>query len=350
MISKIVLVGEQAVGKSTIRERYLGISFRQSYLQTVGADYTVKEQAYTKSGKSMTLQIWDLAGQVGFSNIRESYYKGTDGVILAFDVSKPKTAEKISDWVAEIKSHINHTIPIILVGNKIDLRDGNANSLSYESGLELAQTISKSFNNAHIDYIESSAKTGEGIADIFRNIAVKINNYKSRNKKTEDPEKTSFEEYFDEVNEHIQLFFFKLLDDGPGCVAQTVPADDPELMYKMAIYYSTVLGQGANEHTGLFGPFPIPRTEDSNFSLGQSLVYSFKIPDASYVDIRARGVNYCFIVITIAKDLLFQFKVTSIDRFFFDKISSLKDAQEITSDFLLSLKIDLLNNVYILNY
>ena len=73
MQAKVVLCGEGFVGKSTIRERYLGISFRSSYLQTIGADYATKNQEY-ESGKSLRLQIWDLAGQQKFSNIREAFY------------------------------------------------------------------------------------------------------------------------------------------------------------------------------------------------------------------------------------------------------------------------------------
>ena len=352
VISKIVLVGEAAVGKSTIRERYLGIDFREAYLQTVGADYTIKEQPLTDKSvnDSIGLQIWDLAGQQGFSNIRESFYKGTDGIVLIFDVTNPKTADRLRSWIVEVKKNIRkHTIPIVIVGNKIDLRhdnNHNNNVITHEKGLKIAESLSREFNN-HITYIESSAKTGTGIDNIFRTIANLVAQYKSNEK--EGFVEISFQKYFDEVSKHIQLFFFKLMDDGPACVAQTNMTDDPELLFKMAIYYSTVVGQGANEHTGLYGPFPIPKTTDENFMSGQSLIYSFKMADEHYSDIRAKGVNFCFIVITIAKDLVYQFSENSTNRFFYNQLEKINDTQEIDSNFLQQMKTSLLNNIFILN-
>lgn len=345
MISKVVLLGEGAVGKSTIRERYLGIDFRQAYLQTIGADYTIKEQSYENS--STTLQIWDLAGQQGFSNIRDSYYKGTDGIILIFDVTNPKTAERLSDWILEVKRNIRKkSLPIILVGNKIDLRNGNNKAITYEKGLEISKKLSKSFNT-DIKYIESSAKTGKGVEDIFEVIAGLIAHYKSKeNIKITEP---NFKKFYDEVSKHIQLFFFKLMDEGPTCVAQTYMTEDPELLFKMAIYYSTVIGQGANEHTGLYGPFPIPKTTDKNYSSGQSLIYSFKMADKSYSDLRAKGFNFCFIVVTIAKDLVYQFSDNSTNRFFYDQLGKISDAQDINNKILNEMKKSLLNNIFILN-
>ena len=144
MQAKVVLIGLATVGKSTIRERYLGIDFRPAYLQTVGADFTMKEQI-VEGTQSVILQIWDLAGQQGFSNIRESFYKGTDGAILVFDVNNQNSAESIKDWIKELSLQKKNNIPLLLVGNKIDLRDSH--SISHDQGLKLAKSLSLKFKN-----------------------------------------------------------------------------------------------------------------------------------------------------------------------------------------------------------
>jgi small GTP-binding protein len=340
------MIGEATVGKSTIKERYLGIEFRPAYLQTVGADFTTKNQVI-KENQSINIQIWDLAGQQGFSNIREAFYKGSDGAVLVFDVTNPKTLDNIGYWIKEVKKNLNLPIPMILVGNKIDLRENNPNSVTEQKGFQYAEDFSKFFETK-MDYIESSAKTGENIDSIFFSISKLILRNK-RSKQTSFVEK-SFQIYLDEVRNHIELFFFKMLEDGPSCVSQTGPQNDIELVFKMAMFYATTLGQGASAHTGLFGPFPIPETTDKNLLNSQSLIYSFNKSDKNFTDSRAEGINYCFIVVAIAKDLLYQFNDNSIHRFFYNEIGKIQDVEEITNEFLLQLKNNLLNDVYILNY
>lgn len=343
MQAKIVLIGEGTVGKSTIRERYLGIDFREAYLQTVGADYTMKKQTL-EGGQSLQLQIWDLAGQQGFYNIRDSFYKGADGIVLIFDVSQPKTVDGISDWVKEAKKNSSSKVPIVLVGNKIDLRGKNG-SISYEEGLKLAKKVSRE-QKVSITYIESSAKTGENIDEIFATMASLIVDRKSEKaKKVKDP---NFTTYYNEVKDFIQLYFFKMLDDGPACVSQTSELNDPELLIKMAIYYATALGQGSVANTGLFGPFPLPGTSLSE-SNNQSLVYSFVKTDRESRDDRMKRINFCFIVVTIDKNLMYQYNNNSIYRFFFNEIEEIEDVNDITAEFIYQLKENLLTNVFILN-
>ena len=344
MLAKIVLLGEGSVGKSTIRERYLGISFRPAYLQTVGADYTMKNQTLT-DGKTLQLQIWDLAGQKGFYNIRESYYKSADGAVLVYDVSKPETGDELSNWIKEIKKKISKPIPMILVGNKIDLRSNNG-SVSFEQGNDLAKNLSKEFK-IPITYLESSAKTGENIETIFSTIASLIIEFKSKDIKRKKD--STFDKYLEEVNDFIDLYYFKMLEDGPGCTAQTSKIKDPELLVKMAIFYATALGQGNTANTGLFGPLPLPET-NQNDSNNQSLIYSFKKTDKNNKDERMRMVNFCFIVITIEKNLLYQFSNDNwINRFFQNELENVVDEEENTTEYLFQLKDNLLNEVFIQN-
>ncbi len=352
MQAKIVLIGEGSVGKSTIRERYLGIDFREAYLQTVGVDYTIKKQMLA-DGNSLQLQIWDLAGQQGFFNIRDSYYKGADGVVLIFDISKPSTVIGISNWIKEAKKNIMKPVPMILVGNKIDLRN-TPGSISNEDGLKITKKLSKE-HKVNITYIESSAKTGENVEKIFFTITSLILESKDVKSRKKTSIESSFETYYNEVKDHIHLYFFKMLDDGPTCVSQTSNLIDKELLIKMAIYYATALGQGSVANTGLYGPFPLPESTLNDIihvdSKDQSLVYSFVKTDRENKDERMKRINFCFIVITVDKDLIYQFNNdNSIYRFFFNEIEGIEDVNDITNEFIIQLKENLLNNVFILNH
>ncbi len=348
MQAKIVLCGDGFVGKSTIRERYLGISFRPSYLQTIGADYATKNQIYSDSKESLRLQIWDLAGQQKFSNIREAFYKGTDGVVLVYDVSNPTSADRISDWIAEIKRIVHEPVPMILVANKIDLRT-ETECLSTQHGKKLLETLKQKFDNT-IHFIESSAKTGENIDNIFAQLAKSVVKFRTEEPSSDLDVDQTFQNYLNEVQNFNHLYFFKMTPVGPSCLAQTDFPKDDILLVKMAVFYSTTLGQGKLQHAGLFGPLPIPDSSDTKYENLQSLIYSFTKYDKNHHDPRAKNINFCFIVITIAKDLIYQFNnKNAILRFFHSKLDDINDVEEVTNDFLKKLKKELLKDVFLLN-
>ncbi|MHA1347857.1 MAG: Rab family GTPase [Candidatus Heimdallarchaeaceae archaeon] len=120
-IFKISLLGEGAVGKTSLRRIYLGESFKEGYMMTIGADFAVKKMSLNHV--EYTLQIWDLAGQQRFSAVREVYYRGTAGALLVFDISRPETYEVLPNWLHElIRNNKNRIVPIVLIGNKADLR------------------------------------------------------------------------------------------------------------------------------------------------------------------------------------------------------------------------------------
>ena len=86
-IFKICLLGEGAVGKTALRQRYLGEGFKQSYAMTIGADFAVKR--VTIDNQEFISQIWDLAGQVRFSSVREVYYRGAAGALAGAVAGAP---------------------------------------------------------------------------------------------------------------------------------------------------------------------------------------------------------------------------------------------------------------------
>ncbi len=118
---KICLIGDPAVGKSTLRQRFMGETPTKDYIMTVGADFAVKHLRIEE--KQVILQIWDLAGQQVFNQILPSYYAGAKGALAVFDLTRPDTLRTIPSWVRGFWKSTSTAVPVILIGNKIDLKD-----------------------------------------------------------------------------------------------------------------------------------------------------------------------------------------------------------------------------------
>ncbi|OLS29051.1 MAG: GTPase KRas precursor [Candidatus Heimdallarchaeota archaeon LC_2] len=166
---KVVIVGEAIVGKTTIRLRYLGKGFRKEYLSTLGADFAIKEY------KNNQIQIWDLAGQVNFRAITKSYYVGTHGMIIVFDVTRRDTMEIITSWIDEFISSHGKLVPTVVIGNKIDLRRMLNEDVTTEEANDFVQKLTEKYQ-VQIEYIETSALTGQNIEDAFENLIDRIEN------------------------------------------------------------------------------------------------------------------------------------------------------------------------------
>ncbi|MHA2295479.1 MAG: GTP-binding protein [Candidatus Hodarchaeales archaeon] len=167
-LMKIVLAGDGAVGKTALRERYLGKGFQAKYLMTIGADFALKESKI--DGRDLKFQIWDLAGQQRFSAVRSVYYLGCLGALLLFDVTRPDTFENIQSWVDEIwKNNGKGSIPIVLLGNKVDLRDQFPNHVTDEQAMTYAERLSEKTRSEgfEVNYLPTSAKTGLNVPDSF---------------------------------------------------------------------------------------------------------------------------------------------------------------------------------------
>ncbi len=118
---KIMILGESMVGKTSFITRYTLDKFGERYLCTIGIDFQVK--IVSKNGKEIKLQIWDTAGQERYKSITAAYYKGAKGALIVYDTTQKTSFENIDKWMSEIKEKSSKDMKLMIIGNKIDLKD-----------------------------------------------------------------------------------------------------------------------------------------------------------------------------------------------------------------------------------
>ncbi|MHA1303395.1 MAG: GTP-binding protein [Candidatus Heimdallarchaeaceae archaeon] len=118
-IVKIVLLGDYAAGKTTLKRSFMGLHLDELYMTTLGVD--LASYHFVDSEFDLKYQIWDLGGQPEFKTIRIHQYAGTEGGLLVFDKGRPETFDHLTDWLDELSEAIKKVIPILLIGNKSDL-------------------------------------------------------------------------------------------------------------------------------------------------------------------------------------------------------------------------------------
>ncbi len=178
---KVVLAGDQAVGKTSIRKRYLGESFEGKYMLTIGTEFSLKK--IKVNDVMVNLQIWDLAGQQQFKAVRSLYYQGSSGAILVYDVNNRQTLKNLTAWIDELIMH-NQTklVPILVLANKIDLRDvvqsNESEGITTDEGRIETKRLEKLYAERGFDaqflFDEVSAKTGHGIEEAITNFVLTL--------------------------------------------------------------------------------------------------------------------------------------------------------------------------------
>ena len=117
---KIVIVGSQGVGKSSIFLRFSDNSYSDNYAATIGVDFKFKTLEIDHS--QCKLQIWDTAGQERFKTITSAYYKGAHAIITVYDITNEDSFKEMEDyWLNEIKTYVNPNLLLALMGSKMDL-------------------------------------------------------------------------------------------------------------------------------------------------------------------------------------------------------------------------------------
>ncbi|KAJ3298179.1 Ras- protein Rab-5A [Borealophlyctis nickersoniae] len=160
---KLVLLGEAAVGKSSLVLRFVNNEFQENKEPTIGAAFLT--QKCKLEDKIIKFEIWDTAGQERFHSLAPMYYRNAQAAIVAYDITKPASLDKAKSWVKELQRQANPNIVIALVGNKLDL------AASRGVPTEEAQAYA---GESGLLFMEASAKSGDNVMEVFTEIAKKI--------------------------------------------------------------------------------------------------------------------------------------------------------------------------------
>jgi small GTP-binding protein len=177
-IYKISLLGDGTVGKTALRHRFMKGLFDTNYSMTIGADFATK--TIKIADRQIKFQIWDLAGQRHFSMIRPVYYRGSLGALVVFDISNPESFQNVLNWIEELwKNNGKGLIPILLLGNKLDLRNKFPETISLDQGKKLAEGLSENTEREgfRVPYLETSAKTGRNVLQAFTLLGQQISSF-----------------------------------------------------------------------------------------------------------------------------------------------------------------------------
>ena len=159
---KIVIIGDQHVGKTSILSRYKYEVVETVYSPTVGIDFLTKNVFF--EDKTIRLIMWDTAGQERFKSLIPSYLKNANCIILTYDISNKETFSSLSKWYTDSKEYVNENTLFVICGNKIDLKRA------------ITQKEIEDFSKEkNIPFCaEVSALTGEGINEMFNGIVKKF--------------------------------------------------------------------------------------------------------------------------------------------------------------------------------
>ena len=155
---KVCLFGPGNVGKTSLLIRYIKDYFSGDLKQTIGSNFLIKDVEIDQ--KNVRLLLWDIGGQDQFAKLRTIYFRGSNAAFGVFDVTSPQSLLKLPGWISSIKKTVKKSIPMLIVGNKIDLE----RQVERQEAEDLAKRL-------NCDYLETSAKTGEKVEIAFENIA-----------------------------------------------------------------------------------------------------------------------------------------------------------------------------------
>lgn len=147
---KLLIIGDSGVGKSCMLQRFAGESFSGTYVSTIGVDFKIRTVIIDE--ERVKLQVWDTAGQERFRTITSTYYRGTHGVIIVYDVTSVDSFNNVKRWLYEIDQNCD-SVSCVLVGNKDDIvtkkviQTAEAKRLADQLGIQLFETSARDGKN-----------------------------------------------------------------------------------------------------------------------------------------------------------------------------------------------------------
>ncbi|KAF7322451.1 GTP-binding protein ryh1 [Mycena chlorophos] len=161
--TKIVLLGDQSVGKTSLITRFMYDTFDNTYQATIGIDFLSKTM-YLED-RTVRLQLWDTAGQERFRSLIPSYIRDSSVAIVVFDITNRQSFLSTTKWIEDVRSERGNDVIIVLVGNKADLSD--------KRQVTLEEATAKS-TQLNIMFMETSAKAGHNVKSLFKKIAMSL--------------------------------------------------------------------------------------------------------------------------------------------------------------------------------
>ena len=155
LLTKTIIIGDSGVGKTCMLLRFSEDYFPTSLVQTTGIDFKIK--TVRVCDKNVKMQLWDTAGQERFRIITQTYYRSVSAIVLVYDCTDLASFKNVRAWMMQIKANATKDAVVILVANKID--SPNAEVLPEE-----AQELADEYG---IPFFQTSAKTGEGVDEVF---------------------------------------------------------------------------------------------------------------------------------------------------------------------------------------
>uniref|UniRef100_A0A665TTN8 RAB41, member RAS oncogene family n=1 Tax=Echeneis naucrates TaxID=173247 RepID=A0A665TTN8_ECHNA len=160
---KLVFLGEQSVGKTSLITRFMYDSFDNTYQATIGIDFLSKTM-YLED-RTIRLQLWDTAGQERFRSLIPSYIRDSAAAVVVYDIANLNSFQQTSKWIDDVRTERGSDVIIMLVGNKTDLADKR------QVSVEAAERKARELN---VMYIETSAKAGYNVKQLFRRVAAAL--------------------------------------------------------------------------------------------------------------------------------------------------------------------------------
>ncbi|KAG7507119.1 ras-related protein Rab-5C-like [Solea senegalensis] len=160
---KLVLLGESAVGKSSLVLRFVKGQFHEFQESTIGAAFLT--QTVCLDDTTVKFEIWDTAGQERYHSLAPMYYRGAQAAIVVYDITNTDTFARAKNWVKELQRQASPNIVIALAGNKADIANKRA------VDIQEAQAYADENN---LLFMETSAKTAMNVNEIFMAIAKKL--------------------------------------------------------------------------------------------------------------------------------------------------------------------------------
>lgn len=160
---KLVFLGEQSVGKTSLITRFMYDSFDSTYQATIGIDFLSKTM-YLED-RTVRLQLWDTAGQERFRSLIPSYIRDSTVAVVVYDITNVNSFQLTSKWIDDVRTERGSDVIIMLVGNKTDLEEKR--QISIEEGEQRAKEL-------NVMFIETSAKTGSNVKQLFRRVAAAL--------------------------------------------------------------------------------------------------------------------------------------------------------------------------------